>query len=78
MASSPTSENWNNNNNNLKTLTPSYVVTVKGKNELVGTYYLRYLKLCSRALMDEEEEEEEEEEEAMKEVSAREGDNISW
>jgi hypothetical protein len=31
--------------------------------------------LCSRALMDEEEEEEEEE--AMKEVSAREGDNIS-
>jgi hypothetical protein len=50
---------------------------VKGKNELVGTYYLRYLKLCSRALMDEEEEEEEEEEEAMKEVSAREGDNIS-
>jgi hypothetical protein len=33
--------------------------------------------LCSRALMDEEEEEEEEEEEAMKEVSAREGDNIS-
>jgi hypothetical protein len=29
-------------------------------------------------LMDEEEEEEEEEEEAMKEVSAREGDNISW
>jgi hypothetical protein len=39
---------------------------------LVGTYYLRYLKLCLWALMDEEEEQE-----AMKEVSAREGDNIS-